>query len=198
MNELVMLSGFTCGIIGYACLVLFDLNLLTRNNDRLETLYSLGGGFLLLGILQDLPGHTSSLPLAARIITGVLAVAFLVLIFYTCFLYGNRTKWRKEEREDRKHPWYERKLSDKGIFALCRHPAVWLNVMFFLCLRASTGYPYLQTILFSVFGILLAIVEDRIIFPKVVPGYNHYKNTTPFLFPNRSSTARCRETWNQK
>lgn len=198
MNEVFMLSGLTCGLIGYACLVLFDLNLLSRNNDRLETLYSLGGGFLLLGILQDLPNGKPTLPMAVRIVTGVLAVAFLVLIFYTCFLYGTRSKWRKAEREDRTHPWYDRKLNDKGIFALCRHPVVWLNVLFFLCLRAATGYPYVQTILFSVLGFVLALVEDRIFLPRTIPGYAQYKTTTPFLFPNRRSVARCRETWNQK
>jgi len=196
--ELVMISGFGCGIIGFAALALFDLNLTTHNNDRLETLYAVGAGFIMLAVLQDLPTGTSTLPGVVRIVTGVLAAVFLVLLFYTCFLYGNRSKWRREEREDRTHPWYERKLADKGIFALCRHPAVWLNVLFFLCLRAAVGFPYLQTVAYSIFGIVLALFEDKLVFPRIVPGYISYKQTTPCFFPNRASAARCRETWNKK
>lgn len=185
------LSPLVCGLLGYLSIVLYDLNNTSHNNDRLQSLYAVGGGLIGLAFFNEvLPGlsEPSALPAAVRIPAGILALFFFVLLVYVSFFTGGRSSWKAQDAKKR---WWEKPLVTTGAYALCRHPSVW--AMFFFCLTlvpAANFSPWCATI-FSLCGLLLAIYEDINIFPELMRGYNAYKDTTPFLFPTKESIRRC-------
>ena len=191
------ISGFAFGIIGFVCVFVFDLNNASHNNDHMESLYGLGGGFFGIGLLLECPNYTIALPIAVRILMGVLALFFLYGIIFCTYILGKRTRWGKAEREQgKKNRWWQRPLVDTGLYALCRHPAVWCMIFFLLCLRCATGFPVSYTIIYILLTVVLSFTEDAFIFPKTIPGFDRYQQTTPLYFPNRESVRRCKATWN--
>lgn len=44
-------------------------------------------------------------------------------------------------------------------------------------------------------GIYCTFYQDRIVFPETFSNYGAYQQTTPFLIPDRNSTAACIKTW---
>lgn len=185
------LSPIVCGVLGYVSVILYDLNNVTHNNDRMQSLYTVGAGLIGLAFFSTvLPGlsEPNSLPAAVRVIAGILALGFFVLLIYLTFITGGRTNWKVKDVKKR---WWEKDLVTTGAYALCRHPSVW--AMFFFCLLlvpAANLDPWYATI-FSVCGLLLAMYEDINVFPVLMRGYNAYKDTTPFLFPTKESIRRC-------
>ena len=69
----MFLDGFSplvCGLLGYASIILCDLNNTSHNNDRMQSLYTVGGGLLGLAFFNAIVTDTSagsSLPAAVRI-----------------------------------------------------------------------------------------------------------------------------------
>ena len=189
------------GLIGFGAIILYDLNNVNQNNDRLESLYSVGAGLIGLAIFMQLfmneEAVGSSLPLWIRILTGTLAGIAFVLLAYSSLYAGKRNRWghRSGEKSSR---WWERELADTGLYALCRHPSVWLLMLMCFLLVPAAGFPYVGATIYSVAGLLLAYYEDRNVFPEVVKGYSQYRKTTPFLLPTRESFRRCAETWKKK
>ena len=84
-------------------------------------------------------------------------------------LAGKRTRWgRQTEGKDAR--WWEKDLADRGLFALCRHPAVWLLFLMDMCLVGAVGMDYICAIVYNVAGLLLAYYEDRNVFPELMKG----------------------------
>lgn len=183
------ISGFWLGIIGYVCILLFDLNSVSHNNDRMETLYAVGGGFIGLGLLGEISSTKSALPGALRIVFGILAGVFFILLTYAAFFAGKRSNWKPKDRGEK---WWQKELAYTGVYALCRHPSVWFNVLMCVCLSLSAGLSWYTTVIYSLLGFLLAVYEDINVFPEVIKDYNFYKTKTPFLIPNKISLANYR------
>ncbi|MBQ3275584.1 MAG: hypothetical protein IJH47_00815 [Oscillospiraceae bacterium] len=183
------------GLLGFGSILLYDINNVNHNNDRLQSLYGVGGGLIGLAVLDQINQGVqkgSSTPLWLRIVFGVLAAVFFVLLVYATLFAGKRTRWGRQAEKTR---WWEKDLADRGLFALCRHPAVWLMLLMNLCLMGAVEFDYLVVILFNTAGLLLAFYEDRYVFPELMKGYENYRKTTPFLLPTGDSIRRCRETW---
>ena len=126
------LSPIVCGVLGYVSIILYDLNNTSHNNDRMQSLHTVGAGLIGLAFFSTvLPGlsEANSLPAAVRIIAGVLALGFFALLIYLTLIAGGRTNWK---RKDPKKRWWEKDLVTTGAYALCRHPSVW--AMLFFCL----------------------------------------------------------------
>ena len=189
------IDGFWYGIIGYVCIVLFDLNGVNHNNDRMETLYAVGGGFIGLALLDQISGNACPFPMAVRIVFGVLAAVFFVLLVYSSLIAGKRSNWKPADRGDK---WWQKELAYTGIYALCRHPSVWLNIFMLVCLAFSTGLSWYVVTIYSLLGFLLAVYEDINVFPEVIKDYNLYKTKTPFLIPNRISVLNYRSLRKKK
>lgn len=187
---------FWYGILAFGVFLLHDLNCKSHNNERLLSLFPVGAGLLGLSILSQAQGGQAALPAAVRIIMGVLALFFLVLLVYTVFFAVQPKKQDRKKQASR--PWWETPLVDTGVYALCRHPGVWWLCLMCLCLVPSTGFPLSSAVIYTLLDLILVWYEDRYIFPHLIPGYEQYKKTTPFLFPNRTSARRCRETWRKK
>ena len=177
------------GLLGFGAILLYDINNVNHNNDRLQSLYGVGGGLIGLAILDQINQGVqkgSTAPMWLRIIFGVLAAVFFVLLVYATLFAGKRTRWgRQAEGKDAR--WWEKDLADRGLFALCRHPAVWLMLLMNLCLMGAVEFDYVTVIIFNTAGLLLAFYEDRYVFPELVKGWENYKRTTPFLLPNADS-----------
>ena len=188
------------GLIGFGAIVLYDINNLNHNNDRLQSLYGVGGGLIGLALIDQITKgleRVNANPLWLRWVFGVLAAVFFVLLVYATLFAGKRTRWgRQTEGKDAR--WWEKDLADRGLFALCRHPAVWLLFLMDMCLVGAVGMDYVCAIVYNVAGLLLAYYEDRNVFPELMKGYDRYKKTTHFLLPTGESIARCRQTWGKK
>ena len=188
------LSPLVYGLLGYASIILCDLNSTSHNNDRMQSLYSVGGGLIGLAFFNAIiegSARGSSLPAAVRIPAGILAAVFFVLLVYVSFFTGGRTNWSAGKTKASANRWWERPLVTTGAYALCRHPSVWAMLLFsVLLIPAANLNPWYATI-FSACGLLLAIYEDINVFPVLMRGYDAYKTTTPFLFPTRESIRRC-------
>ena len=183
------------GLLGFGAILLYDINNVNHNNDRLQSLYGVGGGLIGLAVLDQINQGVqrgSSTPLWLRIVFGVLAAVFFVLLVYATLFAGKRTRWGRQAEKTR---WWEKDLADRGLFALCRHPAVWLMLLMNLCLMGAVEFDYLVVILFNTAGLLLAFYEDRYVLPELLKGYENYRKITPFLLPTGDSIRRCRETW---
>lgn len=79
---------FWYGILAFGVFLLHDLNCKSHNNERLLSLFPVGAGLLGLSILSQAQGGQAALPAAVRIIMGVLALLFLVLLVYTVVFRG--------------------------------------------------------------------------------------------------------------
>lgn len=111
---------FWYGILAFGVFLLHDLNCKSHNNERLLSLFPVGAGLLGLSILSQAQGGQAALPAAVRIIMGVLALFFLVLLVYTVFFAVQPKKQDRKKQASR--PWWETPLVDTGVYALCRAP----------------------------------------------------------------------------
>ena len=67
------LSPIVCGVLGYVSIILYDLNNTSHNNDRMQSLHTVGAGLIGLAFFNPvLPGlsEANSLPTAVRVIAG--------------------------------------------------------------------------------------------------------------------------------
>ena len=185
------LSPIVCGVLGYVSIILYDLNNTSHNNDRMQSLHTVGAGLIGLAFFNPvLPGlsEANSLPTAVRVIAGILALGFFALLIYLTLIAGGRTNWKRKDPQKR---WWEKDLVTTGAYALCRHPSVWAMLFFCLLLIPAANFDPWCATTFSLCGLLLAMYEDVNVFPVLMRGYNAYKDTTPFLFPTKESIRRC-------
>ena len=134
------LSPIVCGVLGYVSIILYDLNNTSHNNDRMQSLHTVGAGLIGLAFFSTvLPGlsEANSLPTAVRVIAGILALGFFALLIYLTLIAGGRTNWK---RKDPKKRWWEKDLVTTGVYALCRHPSVWAMLFFCLLLIPAANF----------------------------------------------------------
>lgn len=85
------LSPIVCGVLGYVSIILYDLNNTSHNNDRMQSLHTVGAGLIGLAFFNPvLPGlsEANSLPTAVRVIAGILALGFFALLIYLTIIAG--------------------------------------------------------------------------------------------------------------
>ena len=157
------LSPIVCGVLGYVSIILYDLNNTSHNNDRMQSLHTVGAGLIGLAFFNPvLPGlsEANSLPTAVRVIAGILALGFFALLIYLTLIAGGRTNWK---RKDPKKRWWEKDLVTTGAYALCRHPSVWAMLFFCLLLIPAANFDPWCATTFSLCGLLLAMYELSLI-----------------------------------
>lgn len=80
-------------------------------------------------------------------------------------------------------------LQDRGMYAMSRHPgAVWM-LLFYLFFWLTTGRPLIfwAGVVFGSLNVLYVWIQDWLIFPKSIEGYEVYRERVPFLFPSSQS-----------
>lgn len=84
-------------------------------------------------------------------------------------------------------------LVDSGLYALCRHPGVLWLTLFYLLAYGMAFDPLLlaAALLFGGLDTLYVLWQDRVLFPRKIPGYEKYRQTVPFLLPTAASIYRA-------
>lgn len=86
-----------------------------------------------------------------------------------------------------------RPVSERGLYARCRHPGVPALCGFQACLALATSSSGLLVALapWTACNLALAALEDRLLFPAVFgDAYREYRRRVPFLIPNAIRNAR--------
>lgn len=61
------LSPIVCGVLGYVSIILYDLNNTSHNNDRMQSLHTVGAGLIGLAFFSTvLPGLSEPIPFPRR------------------------------------------------------------------------------------------------------------------------------------
>ena len=78
---------------------------------------------------------------------------------------------------------------DQGVYALCRHPGILWFFGFYVCLAAALASYELSiaAICFSIMNLAYAWIQDKLIFPRTLSGYEEYQKKVPFLIPDKAS-----------
>jgi protein-S-isoprenylcysteine O-methyltransferase Ste14 len=81
------------------------------------------------------------------------------------------------------------KLVTSGMYALVRHPwTTWYALLMLSLVPVTRAHDMLiATPLFSLLGIIAAIIQDRFIYSRLFTSYDVYRRQTPMLIPNRKS-----------
>ena len=87
------------------------------------------------------------------------------------------------------HPQQKPPVYDRGMYALCRHPAVlWLSLGYTgLALSWGTLLFAALAVLCSLLDVLYVVFQDCWTFPRTFCDYREYRKSTPFLIPTRES-----------
>lgn len=175
------------GCAAFLPLYAFDRNKLGGNIKAAYLLFPLGmlmlAGSTAMMLFSGLPAVERPAWLSA--VSYAAAAVFLAVEVYALFFaLPFAQAYRKTG---------EKKLVDRGLYALCRHPGVlFFSAMYlFLWLGSGVRLMFWAFVLFTASDVLHVFVQDRCYFPKTLDGYCEYKKTTPFLIPTKSSFRRA-------
>jgi protein-S-isoprenylcysteine O-methyltransferase Ste14 len=167
------------GCLGFVLFFAFDINQVFIKKISLSFLFLFGSIFILIATVGILFNESSFLlPIFLRVISIIMTIIFLAFMIYSLFF---AIPFKKTYCKANNF-----KLCKKGVYALCRHPAVPCFMLFYLFLWFSTGIylVFFAFILFSSLNILYSLFQDYFIFPRIFDGYLDYKKSTPFIIPS--------------
>jgi protein-S-isoprenylcysteine O-methyltransferase Ste14 len=131
-----------------------------------------------------LNGETYNIPMFVRVLSGIVAVAFLILLIYSVLIEVNKKRSEKE------------KLLTTGTYALSRHPGVIWFLFYYIfgsVLFANTEI-LVAGIIWSITNIIYVLLQEKLVFNKLFENYDKYRKTTPMLFPTIKSIKRFMTT----
>lgn len=179
------------GVAGFIFYFFYDMNSVLWKNKILHAFFAVGCLCILIatGITVSevcLTGGISDIP--DWVFLGA-AVFFLAVLLYTLF-------FALPFEETYQVQDAQRKVYDKGMYALCRHPGVLWFFLFYLCLGLACMPSDMlwQGIVYTVCNAAYVIFQDIWTFPRTFDTYGDYKKTTPFLIPNAKSIKRAFQT----
>lgn len=166
------------GIFAFAMFALGDANDAFFKKKLLKICFPVGFGLLaaVTAFGLDFSEKVSVVWIAA-------AAVFLILEIYALFgSFPAEDAYTSNEKQ--------RTVYTKGVYAMCRHPGVLFFIGLYVCLSLAASFPWMQTIVYGILDIALVAYEDKCIFPRILGGYEEYRNTTPFLIPNARSIGK--------
>lgn len=177
------MSALPAVFIAFALMAASDLLKLRKAESSGKTL--LAGGFItLLAALtaSALRGSRFSVPLPLRLVFLVSA-AFGACGEYMA-LFG-----ALPVKSVYLSPSAGPRLVESGLYGLCRHPGGLFFPLMTLSLALALGSAGLlaAAAAASFLNLLYILFQDRLIFPKTIPGYDRYRQKVPFLFPARAA-----------
>jgi len=175
------------GCAGFLVLHLFDLVSIKRWPLAKPFTWLLGSGLLIYALVMiSLQPAKLLLPVWSFWFGWfALALSWLLLIYSLFLNLPFRRTYLTAGVGD--------ELVRTGLYALVRHPGVhWFTVFLFsLVLVTRSSLFIIAAPIFIIIDIALVIVQDKIIFDGMFPGYASYRQTTPMLLPNRQSIKAC-------
>ena len=184
---------YIAGIVGFALMLVYDINSYTVNNRVLQ------GGFY-AGCLLVVGATAAAVVKAVRagafsdaadvLLLSLSLISFALLIYCLFFALPFAQTYQT--------PQNGRRVYRCGAYALCRHPGVlcfWGVYLFLGWAALPDGRLMGMGLLFSLLNTAYAWFQDRITFPKTFCDYDEYRKTAPFLLPTVRSIVRAGQTW---
>ena len=187
------MTAVIIGSIGFLCCFLYDHNSIRLKKSFLHPFFSIGC-FLIavstgLVIRSCWPRRGSSFFISAVFLTA--AILFLGLLIYTLFF---ALPFDETYVKEIMKGWLIQRvfMHSADILAFCGSSGIlFLSWSGFLGSGKALG----DFVVLIVWNILYIFYQDRIVFPETFSNYGAYQQTTPFLIPDRNSTAACIKTW---
>lgn len=180
------------GTAGFALFFVYDINSVTARSRLLHSCFTLGVVLIGAATALDL-GAAWRAQAVSGLLDWVLVLCGLgflgALVHALFFALPFEATYADAENK-------ARKVYDRGVYALCRHPGVlWFFGMYlFLGLAALPGALLLHGMVFSALNVAYILLQDLVTFPRTFQDYRAYRRTTPFLIPNARSLRRAWET----
>ena len=180
------------GIAAFVLFFIYDINSVKWKNEVIHRFFAAGAVLLVLSSATDILKAVKAG--AFKGFFDVLLIVFsavsLAALIYSLFfaLPFDETYVKNSE---------ERKVYDRGVYALCRHPGIicYFLMQLFLGLAALPEKLIINGMILSLMNLLYAWFQDRITFPKTFTDYTVYRNNVPFLLPTLKSIKRAKETF---
>ena len=173
------------GTAAFILYFIYDVNSFCWQREIPKAFFA--AGTLLLGASLALDLHTAfaagafSCLADAALLAGATA-GFAALIYSLFFALPFDETYARQKNG--------RRVYDKGVYALCRHPGILCFFLMYLLLgfaaRPQNGL-LIRGMLFSAMNLGYALFQDRITFPKTFADYHDYQQRVPFLIPTKSS-----------
>ena len=173
------------GAAGFISLALFDLLQLT-NRKRTRLFFSIIGyggvaGSVLMQIILYEPAPA---PASLKTLLIILAHGALLLLLYSLFLEIPLSEPFRQQKE--------RQAIRHGTYGIVRHPGFLWFLAGELALWGLYREPEfaLSALLLVIMNFLLVLLEDRVIFPRLLSNYEEYQKAVPLLIPFGKTNAR--------
>jgi len=173
------------GILGFIACCLFDINKIKWNMRVLNLFFALGSNLLIVSTLWCILRSDFSLIFSDfgpyRIAMLACAILSIAAEVYAMFF---ALPFEETYMESSQVP-----VVDRGWYRACRHPGFWTLSLAYLFLWLFTSNVMLlyALIAYTICNFIYILVQDIYIFPRYIRGYDDYRNTVPFLIPNRES-----------
>lgn len=182
------------GIAGFLLYLLYDINSFTYQAKVPRTFFMLGTALIGTATALDLwsaqkqGAFSGILDLLFLALGAVCFAALIDCLFFALPFHETYTDQKQGRR-----------VYDRGIYALCRHPGILCFAGMFLALgiAAMPENLLVHGMIFSLLNLAYAWFQDRITFPRTFCDYEVYRENTPFLIPTRDSIRLARQTWSR-
>lgn len=178
------------GIAAFALYFLYDINSFRWKKRLPRCFFAIGTLLLLAATAIDIidAARLGAFRGAADIILLSLCILSFAALIYCLFFALPFDKTYREQHTD--------KVCRSGAYAICRHPGIlcFFGTYLFLSLAALPHGLWINGALFSLMNLAYAWFQDRVTFPKTFSDYDSYQESTPFLFPTKSSIRMARRT----
>lgn len=171
------------GAVGFVVVHLFDLVALKRIPRLKPVIWCIGSALLIYSLVMicrypvkiELPAWSTWLG------WGMLAVSATLLIHSLFISLPFRKTYVDAGVGD--------KLVRTGLYALVRHPGILWFPLFMLSLIpiSRSSLLLIAAPTFIALDIVLVVIQDKLIFGRMFPGYDNYRRETPMLLPNKKS-----------
>lgn len=176
------------GVAAFFLFFLYDACELRPHQTWMSFLFPAGCLLLVAATIGQVAPFSPLLPHpSVRIFFGLLGIGAFFLLLWALFFSFPKEEGYTQTGE-------KRPVFTGGQYRFCRHPGVWWMAVLLFCLCPSVGLPYTAATLYSILNVFLALFEDRIIFPRVLTGYETYCQRTPFLIPRWRSSRHPNES----
>ncbi len=180
------------GAAAFGLFILYDVNSIRWRRRWLNGLFPAGLVLLAASAAADLwlAWRQGAIGGAADVLLLIAAAAALGGLMYCLFFALPFDETYREATQGRR-------VYDRGVYALCRHPGVLFLAAAYL-LAGLAALPYgpllINGTVFTALNVLYVLFQDRVTFPATFIDYENYRQKVPFLLPTRASAAMARKT----
>ena len=189
-----MILPLLLGTTAFLLYIVYDINSYTLHNRVLNCGFLAGSMMLAVAttLLLISAWQANAFSGPVDIVLVILGAAFFLLLLYCLFFALPFQETYVDQPQDRR-------VYDRGVYALCRHPGVLCFFGMYLCLglAALPTRLLLNGTVYSLLNFLYVVFQDRITFPKTFCDYSEYQKKAPFIIPNKKSICLAVQTWRQ-